>query len=164
MHIADYKVDDEYMTPGWVWDLLRPHIPHWTRVWDPFPGDGNSAKYMADELHWEVYTDTTFFEEDCKAWAECDIVVTNPPFSRKKEVLTKLKEHNMPFAILLPVETLGNHYLHDLFAETQLQLLCPRGRINFIKDNKPTKAVSFYSVFFCWQLLDKDLELLYLLL
>lgn len=90
----------------------------------------------------------------------CDCIITNPPFSKKNEVLKRLYELDIPFAILLPIPALQATSRFDMFYNHGLQLLVPDRRIDFWYDKKHTIAIGrspFGSTYFCYKFLPKDL-------
>jgi hypothetical protein len=54
-----------------------------------------------------------------------DMIISNVPFSKKKEVLVKLKELDKPFIIIMPMSTLFTQYLRETFGN-KLQLIIPQ--------------------------------------
>jgi hypothetical protein len=61
-----------------------------------------------------------------------DIVVTNPPFSIKRNVLERLKGLDKPFILIMPSAVVMTNYMRNLFGE-QIQLIVPQKRIQFTK-------------------------------
>ena len=55
-------------------------------IWEAFYGDGKSGDYLTYLGLNVIHEDIDFFESD-----EGDIIVSNSPFSKKKEVFTRLK-------------------------------------------------------------------------
>jgi len=145
-----FKFDD-YMTPKSVWESIEQYIPKDKVIWEAFYGDGKSGEYLA-ELGFEViHEDIDFFREN-----RGDVVVSNPPFSKKMEVLTRLKELNKPFMLVLPASTLGTKTLQKLFPD--IQVIIPDGRISFIKNGNKTNSSWFASFIYCWGInLPRDL-------
>ena len=89
-HSLQYKLDDEYMTPFYAFNGLFEYIKidKNTKIWEPFLGDGGSVKKMKKIGFSEVHAeDINFFE--CTAPDRDAILVTNPPFSIKKQVLRR---------------------------------------------------------------------------
>lgn len=87
-----------------------------------------------------------------------DIIISNPPFSQKDDILKRLYELNKPYAMLLPIPSLQGQarfpYLQDI------QYLGFDKRINYYKDEAMTKTqdgVSFGSCYLCKDFLPKDL-------
>jgi len=142
---------DDYMTPKSVWESILQYIPKDKVIWEAFYGDGKSGEYLR-ELGLEViHEDIDFFTEN-----RGDVVVSNPPFSKKMEVLTRLKQLNKPFMLVLPASTLGTKTLQKLFPD--IQLIIPDGRISFIKNGSKTNGVWFASFIYCWGInLPRDL-------
>ena len=64
-----------------------------------------------------------------------DILVSNMPFSKKKEVFTRLLELDKPFIMICPSSTINTQYIRKLFSKSKnkLQIIIPRKRIHFIK-------------------------------
>ena len=73
-----------------------------------------------------IHEEIDFFEND-----KGDIIVSNPPFSKKKEVFTRLKELNKPFIMICPSSMLNTQYIRKLFSKTEdkLQIIIPKKRI-----------------------------------
>ena len=145
------RKNDDYMTPKSVWESILQYIPKDKVIWEAFYGDGKSGEYLR-ELGLEViHEDIDFFTEN-----RGDVVVSNPPFSKKMEILRRLKELNKPFMLLLPASTLGTKTLQKLFPD--IQLIIPDGRISFIKNGSNTNGVWFASFIYCWGInLPRDL-------
>jgi len=150
---ADRK-DDEYETPLSAWVMLAPYLPKDKILWEAFYATGASGQHLRS-LGFQVYHEKEdFFEVD-----HGDIIVSNPPFSLKKQVLTRLKALGKPFALLLPATVLGTKMMSDLFPD--IQVLIPKGRISYLKDGEQTKGAWFASFFYCWKLnLPRDLVFL----
>ena len=74
--------DDDYMTPKYVWENIQEYIPKNKVIWEAFMGDGKSGEYLK-ELGFEViHNDNDFFLSN-----EGDIIISNPPFSKCKEII-----------------------------------------------------------------------------
>lgn len=150
---------DDYMTRKDTWDNIKQYIPQNKLIWEAFYGDGNSGKYLR-ELGFEViHEDINFFEED-----RGDIIISNPPFSKKKEVLQRLKQLNKPFIIICPISMLNTNYYRELFAN-DCQLIIPRKRIQFIKlENGQLKdegRCHFDCAYYCYKIgLNRDIVFL----
>jgi len=151
-----FKVCDDYMTPAYAWEYIRKYIPTNKIIWEPFYGDGTSGKILC-ELGFEIIHEKEDFFENNKG----EIVISNPPFSLKKEIITRLVELNKPFILLMPVATMYCNYVRDLIGD-ELQIMIPRKRIHFNKlvDGKATETskCNFDCAFFCWRMnLPRDL-------
>jgi len=82
-----------------------------------------------------------------------DIVVSNPPFSKAKEVLQRLVEMNRPFILILPCAKITTKYVRDSFEDTicDLKLLVPKKRINFDKPGLSKSNSCFDCFYWCWK-------------
>ena len=101
-----------------------------------------------------IHEDEDFFQNN-----KGDIIIDNPPFSKKKEILTRLKELEKPFILVCPSVMLSYKYFHELFKD-EIQILVPYKRINFrhINSEKKNYSPPFASFYFCYKMnLEKDL-------
>lgn len=70
-------------------------------IWLPFDRDDSEfTKVMRDRGFNVVNTSTDFFCTDPPEG--CCAIISNPPFSRKRDVLKRVRELDIPFALLLP--------------------------------------------------------------
>ena len=162
------KKYDDYMTPKYAWENISHLIPKDKVIWEAFKGNGDSASYLR-ELGFNVVSyDEDFFENN-----RGDIIVTNLPFSKKKEVFKRLKELNKPFIVISPTEMITTQYFKALFKNEKLQIIIPRSRIHFTKLDKEgnilnidekgriKKQCNFNCFYYCWKInLDNDITFL----
>ena len=106
-------------------------------------------------IHSHLDDGLDFFEYEPEHY---DIIISNPPFTMKDNVLKRLYELNKPFAILLPINSLQGakrfQYVKDL------QLLYFDQRIGFHNKNDmevPIEGSPFASGYFCKNFLPNDL-------
>jgi hypothetical protein len=149
-------MSDNYETPKYAFESILPYIPKDKLIWDPFFCNGLSGQYMA-ELGLNVYhEDSDFFQSD-----HGDMILTNPPFSKKKDVLHRMILLNKPFIMLLPSSTINYQYFQKLFRDRHIQLLIPSKRVQFIKNRLQTKGCSFDCMWFAYKMdLPKDITFL----
>lgn len=145
-----YVANDEYYTPNEEWDKIKHLIPKDKVIWEAFYGDGASGAYLATQGFNVISRDEDFFTAN-----HGDIVVTNPPFSKKKQVIQRLVELDKPFIMIMPLEVMTYKYIEPI--RPFLQVLIPNKRMTFLKDGKPVKF-NYECIFFCYKMnLDKDL-------
>jgi hypothetical protein len=142
------------MTPKSAWEAIKHIIPQDKLIWEAFYGDGTSGKYLTELGFNVIHQDVDFFENDLG-----EIVVSNPPFTKCPEVLTRLKELNKPFILIMPCSKLTTQYFRKLFnGDNDLQIVIPRKRIHFTKlvDGKPLdnwkNACNFDCFYYCWKM------------
>ena len=129
-HTKTFLKHDDYMTPKSAWENIQQFVPKDKVIWEAFYGDGLSGKYLT-ELGYEVIHEPIDFFENNKG----DIIISNPPFSKKKEIYTRLRELDKPFIMLSPCNTISTMYVREHFkdCDSPLQIIIPRRRINFTK-------------------------------
>jgi hypothetical protein len=150
------------MTPESAWEAIDKYIPKDKIVWDPFYGNGQSGQILKKFSKEVIHTNTDFFTSN-----EGEIIISNPPYSLKKEVLIRLKEIDKPFILIMPSSTLITTYCRNLF-KNDIQIIIPRKRIQFIKVDKDTKKAveqsnhcNFDCFYFCYKLnLERDITYL----
>jgi len=155
-HTKTFTKYDDYMTPNYAWDNIKDYIPKDKIIWEAFYGNGNSGNYLKTLGFNVIHEDIDFFNND-----KGDIIVSNPPFTIKKEILIRLKELNKPFILIMPCSTLTTQYIRTLF-KNDIQIIIPRKRIQFIKlvDNKEIESnkCNFDCFYFCYKCnLERDI-------
>lgn len=117
-------------------------------------GGGSLAKIMENKGY-KVVSSEDFFKDN----QECDIIITNPPYSLKEEFLKRAYELNKPFAFLMPLTSLEGKKRGELFRKYGIQLIIPNKRINFITPSGKGSGAWFQTAWFCYKLnLPKDLN------
>ena len=91
-------MSDEWETPGWVWEAVAPLVAR-QPLWEPFPGISKRSTQAWKTLDFDVLETTDFFNTK---WPADRILVSNPPWSRKFDVLKRCFESGHPFLLLLP--------------------------------------------------------------
>ena len=118
---------DDYMTPRYAWENILHLIPKNKVIWEAFYGDGKSGEYLKELGFDVIHKDCDFFKENLG-----DIIVSNPPFSKSKEVFARLLELDKPFVIICPVSKLNTSYMRT-FKDKGIQIIIPKKRIHFTK-------------------------------
>lgn len=149
-----FKVYDDYMTPKSAWEDVKEYIPKDKIIWEAFYGDGTSGTHLKSLGFNTIHAKIDFFEHN---WG--DVVVSNPPFSKCKEVLQRLKELDKPFMLILPSSKINTQYVRTIFkdAPSPLQVIIPRKRIQFIKIEKGKPApgknqCNFDCFYYCYKM------------
>jgi len=145
---------DDYMTPRSAWENIKQFIPKDKVIWEPFYGDGKSGEYLREITGNEViHEPIDFFKNDLG-----EVIISNPPFSKSKEVISRLVLLDKPFIIIMPSAKLCTSYFRENFKNKGLQLIIPRKRIHFNKlvDGKtPEKwknACNFDCFYYCYKI------------
>tara|TARA_R110000737_G_scaffold128854_1_gene161289 strand:- start:754 stop:1260 length:507 start_codon:yes stop_codon:yes gene_type:complete len=155
--------DDEFYTFGKDWKKIEQYIPKNKIVWEPFSNGAFEGVDYLKSITKELISNTgDFFDNEWPCGAE--IVITNPPFSIKKQVLQRLKELDKPFIMILPTLTLQTKYLKNIYGD-DIQVIMPTSKIFFYKWINGEKVhydkLSYYCCYICYKMnLPKDFILL----
>ena len=150
-HTKTFLKHDDYMTPKYAWENIQQYIPKDKVIWEAFMGDGKSGQYLTELGFNVIHNENDFFESD-----EGDVIVSNPPFSKSKEVIGRLKELDKPFMIILPSSKINTQYFR-LF-KNDIQIIIPKKRIHFDKQvNGQTpegwkNACNFDCFYYCYKM------------
>ena len=155
---STFKKHDDYMTPKSAWEDIQQYIPKDKVIWECFFGDGQSGRDIQSLGFNVIHKDVDFFETDFG-----DVIISNPPFSRKKEVFARLHELDKPFIMICPSFMISTQYLKNLFKDN-IQLIIPKKRIQFQKqvngvvpDDLQNKC-NFDCFYYCYKIgLDRDI-------
>jgi hypothetical protein len=138
------------MTPKSAWENIQQYIPKDKIIWEAFMGDGKSGQYLTELGYNVIHNDNDFFLSN-----EGDVLVSNPPFSKCKEIMPRLKELDKPFILILPSSKINTQYFRENFKNTdsQLQIIIPRKRIQFVKNgNELQNKCNFDCFYYCYKM------------
>lgn len=149
---------DEYNTPLHAWKDIKQYIPKDKIIWEPFYSNGASGTHLKKLGFTVIHKNVDFFQNNLG-----QIVVSNPPYSKTKEVLTRLKFLDKPFILILPVSKITTQYFRGIF-KNDIQIIIPKKRIHFEKlvDGivpKGWKSSCYFDTFYyCYRIgLDNDI-------
>jgi hypothetical protein len=151
-HTKTFLKHDDYMTPRYAWENIIEYIPKDKVIWEAFYGDGKSGEILKDLGFNVIHKQIDFFESN-----EGDIIVSNPPFSKTKEIMQRLLELDKPFILILPSSKINTSYFRA-WKDKQLQIIIPRKRIHFeklINGEKPENlknACNFDCFYYCYKM------------
>lgn len=149
-----FNKNDDWNTPRDVWESIAHLLPKDKIIWECFYSDGKSGEYLSD-LGFKVEHHKIDFFNDPPF--EYDLLVSNPPYSMKPKVFKRLAEIDKPFIMLVPVSTMTKKFLKTYFQD-KIQIIIPKSRIHFIKNDVQTKASWFDTCFVCFKMnLEKDI-------
>lgn len=145
---------DHCQTPAYAVDPLLPYLPVNSIIWEPARGEGFLVDALFDAwfevVAGDITTGENFFDYEPAGW---DILITNPPYSLKYRWLERCYALGKPFALLLPVETLGAKTAQKLFKANGVQVILLDKRINFKMPFKGWDGSSpFPTAWFTWGL------------
>lgn len=155
---------DEMYTPKYAVQPLLKYLDKNKVIWCPFDTeDSQFVKVFNDNgykvIYSHIWEDKDFFKYQPDNY---DIIISNPPFSLKDQVIARLYELGKPFMILLPLNSLQGQKRYEYFSKSGggIQLLSFDKRINYTNQSGKTLTASpFASAYFCRNILPKDLIL-----
>ena len=157
-HVRDSVKSEEYMTPQVAFDDIAQFAPAARVVWDPFYGDG-----AAEQRLQRAFPNSMVVHEDRDAFTwmpdDCDLIITNPPFSQKQKVLRWLVDTGKPFAVLLPSGTLWTRWFRGMpeFPEFQYVVSSvPSYSFEFHKDGAIRKDGAWFTCLWMCYRFDLD--------
>ncbi len=153
-----FKKHDCYMTPKYAWDNIKQYIPSDKVIWEAFYGDGNSGSYL-EELGFNViHREVDFFTHNLG-----DIIVSNPPFSKSKQVMKRMLELDKPFIMIMPSSKINTSYFRE-WRDKNIQIIIPKKRIHFKKlvngviPENYKSSCNFDCFYYCYKMnLPKDI-------
>jgi len=126
-HAKTFLKYDDYMTPKYAWENIQQYIPKDKIIWEAFYGDGQSGTFLQELGFQTIHEPVDFFENNLG-----DIIVSNPPFSKAKEIMKRLLVLDKPFILILPVSKITTQYFKE-WADKNIQIIIPSKRIHFQK-------------------------------
>lgn len=153
---STYSLNDEYYTTLKIWESIRDYIPKNKIIWECFYSPNSQSANHLRNLGFEVvWKDVDFFTNNYG-----DILVSNLPFSKKKEVLTRLKQLDKPFIMVFPTQSIQTKFFKELFKDDKIQIIFPSEKLHY-EGAKDSKGASFYTCFICYKInLKKDVILI----
>jgi hypothetical protein len=124
-------------------------------IWCPFDTEeSNFVKILKNNGFHVVYShirdNQNFYNYQPEQW---DVIISNPPFSNKKEIFERALSFDKPFALLMTLTWLNDSGPKKIFYEKDLQLLMFDKRILFDNNNK----ITFSSAYYCYNFLPKQI-------
>lgn len=146
--------NDDWMTPLSAWNDIKNFIPKDKIIWEAFYGDGKSGIYLKSLGFKVIHEPIDFFKNN-----KGDVIISNPPFSKCKEILARLKILDKPFILILPSSKINTQYFRSLF-KNKIQIIIPKKRIQFKKDSINFKShCNFDCFYYCYKMnLKKDIN------
>ena len=151
--------NDELYTPKYAITPLLKYIPKNMTIWCPFDTeDSNYVKVFKENgyniINSHIDDGRNFFNYEPDHY---DIIVSNPPFSVKDQVLERCFNLGKPFMLLLPLTTLEGINRGNLFRKYGIDLIIFDRRVQFFRPEVNKKNVWFNTSYFTWEILHKQL-------
>lgn len=151
---GSFNEKDEYYTPPILVEPIIKYIKPNSIIWCPF--DTEKSEFVIklknagfSVIYSHIWNGEDFFEYEPEKY---DYIISNPPFTRKLEVLERLYKLNKPFAVILGLPILNYQEVGEFFLNKELQLLIVDKKISF-----DGNTASFNNSYFCYNFLPKDI-------
>ena len=154
---------DEYYSPQNVVDMIVPYILRggWQKIWCPFDKEESlfvqTFKRLGLEVEYgHIETGQDFFDY---TEPQGEIVVSNPPFSKRDAIFERLYQMQVPFALVMNFNGLFDSKKRaKVFRDNEVEILVPIGRMKFIhKDRGKINSPNFQSVYVCSGVLERQI-------
>jgi len=141
--------NDELYTPPILVKPIIKYIPKGKRIWCPFDTENSEFVLMLKEAGFDVafshiWNGQDFFQYEPEL--NYDYIISNPPFSKKLEVLKRLYQLGKPFAVILGLPILNYEEIGNFFFEmnSDVELLMFDKKVSY-----NGKQASFNTSYFC---------------
>ncbi len=146
--VRDMAKNDEIWTPMEAVLPLDPYLPEKPHViWEMCPGNGRLIHHLEMLGYFATSIDEDSLTNELITY---DVVVTNPPWSKKHLFLERCINLNKPFALLLPVRTLGVRRCQVWLDDVDVLFLAKR--VDFTGGGAPYEACAWFTR---WMLPDR---------
>ncbi|MBO7517479.1 MAG: hypothetical protein J6T31_00030 [Methanobrevibacter sp.] len=160
-----FRAQDEYFTPGLLVDMLVPYLEKWeiwfsTKynrqpvIWLPFDTEESKYYTILKEKGFQVVRSHLNDDKDFFLWqpGQFDLIVSNPPFSRKLEVFERIIfDLKKPFVLLMNMMAINYQEIGNLFqfVNPKIQFIIPDKKVSFDGNTS-----SFCSGYVCYDFID----------
>lgn len=154
--------NDEFYTPKYAIEPILKYVKKGSTVWCPFDTEESLFVKMLKEhgctvVNTHLSNGGDFFKLDI----DCDYIISNPPYSCKGDVISRLFDLGKPFAMLVGVVGLfESQKRFDMFKEHDFEIMYLNKRVSYFKsykDAKPELNPPFSSVYICSKMLPKQI-------
>ena len=159
--------NDERYTPAYAVEPLLRYIPPNVTIWMPFDREESQfvkvfreRGYKVIRSHIDDGQDFFTYEPD-EHW---DIMVSNPPFSNKKQIFERALSFNKPICLLMTLTWLNDKAPYHVFKDHKLQFIFFDKRTEFFEPDggdrykQAGKRITFNSAYYCNGWLKNDVN------
>lgn len=163
MDIVANSGNDEFYTPKYAISPIAKYIKPNSVIWCPFDTDESMfVKELEKDGHKVIFTHISsgydFFNYEPETY---DYIISNPPYSLKYEVFSRLFSLKKPFAMLVGVVGLfESQKRFEMFKNNKFEIIYMNRRIAYFKnykEQKPSLNPPFSSVYICSMMLPEKI-------
>lgn len=146
--------DDEWYTPREAVEPIIKYLKPNSTIWCPFDKKESEFVKVFNENGFKVmYSHIDLGQDFFKMnfdLSSVDYIISNPPYSKKTEVLEHLYQLNKPFMMLIGcVGIFESQKRFEMFKQNGVEVLIFNKRVKFIKDDGNFTAPPFSSWYIC---------------
>lgn len=160
-HQFKQKKEDEYYTKEYAVSPILKYISKENVVWCPFDTKDSNFYKVFKRNNYTVKTSHIAEGKDFFGFepSKYDVIVSNPPYSRREDVIIRLFELKKPFAILINDAGLFDSIKrYNALSNNKFEIMVFNKRIDYIKpDNPNMKGVPFKSIYLCSKMLPNQI-------
>jgi hypothetical protein len=162
MDVVAGSQNDEFYTPSYAITPLLKYLRLPCKVWCPFDTDESLfvkilKDFGCDVINTHLQAGQDFFTTEI----DCDVIISNPPYSKKAEVFDRLFSLGKPFAMLVGLVGLfESQKRFTMFSKHDFEIMYFDKRISYFKsyaDKKPSLNPPFSSVYLTRNVLPKQI-------
>ena len=150
-----FNKKDEYYTPPILVKPILKYLKPKSTIWCPFDTEDSEFVIQLKEQGHKVIYSHIWYGQDFFSYEPTehyDYIISNPPFTKKLEVLKRLYELDKPFAMILGLPILNYQEVGEFFLNKPLQLLIVDKKVSF-----DGNTASFNNSYFCRDILPRDI-------
>lgn len=154
---TSFNEKDEYYTPRVLVEPILKYLKPNSTIWCPFDTkDSEFVIAFKEQGHKVIYSHIWLGQDFFKYEPNepYDYIISNPPFTRKLEVLHRLYYLDKPFAMVMGLPILNYQEIGTFFVNrnSDIQLLIVDKKVSFNGN-----TASFNNSYFCRNILPRDL-------
>ena len=151
--------NDECYTPRYGVEPLLEFLPPYKDkiIWCPFDDETSEFVIVLKEYGYNVVFSHIKYGQDYYKYEpeKWDVLISNPPFTKKSDIFRRALSFNKPFALLMTITWLNDGTPANVFGKKELQILSFNERMQF-KNKERSRKINFLSAYFCWNFLPKN--------
>jgi len=155
LKVGSFNKKDEYYTPAIMVYPIIKYLKPGSTIWCPF--DTEKSEFVRvftaagfKVIYSHIWSGQDFFEYEPSE--PYDYIISNPPFTRKLDVLRRLYSLGKPFAMILGLPILNYQIVGGFFLDKNLELLIFDKKVSF-----DGNTASFNCSYFCNGILPKGI-------
>ena len=158
--------NDEFYTPLYAVKPIEKYLKKGAKIWCPFDTSESIFVRYFRRMGYKVVcthlsTGQDFFNTSPSDVGGCDYIISNPPYSVKGEVLSRLFSFGVPFAMLVGVVGLFESQTRfSMFRDNQFEVMYFNKRISYMNSygaKECERNPPFSSVYLCSGMLPKQI-------